>query len=219
MSLAAPATAAQAKPAEQPEPDDAVLVQQLVAGDAAAGEQLVRRHSRSLLSYLRRIAGSVHAAEELHQQTWLSALEHIERFDPRGGAGFRAWIFRIATNKSTDSFRRIARERARHDRIARDPTQSPTPTPDPADLSHLDAEVGKARVRAAVARLPDAQRRVVELRFYGGLKFAEIAECEGCPLNTALGRMHKAVKKLRAALEDADVVGMGNAIDSAPRRS
>jgi RNA polymerase sigma-70 factor (ECF subfamily) len=57
------------------------------------------------------------------------------------------------------------------------------------------------KLRAAIEKLPEVQRQVLMLRYYSNLKFVEIAELMGCPLNTALGRMHKAVLKLRQLME------------------
>ena len=59
------------------------------------------------------------------------------------------------------------------------------------------------RLRAAIEQLPENQRQVLLLRYYSGLKFVEIAELLGCPLNTALGRMHKAMLKLKELMSDA----------------
>ena len=95
-------------------PADEVLVRRLKDGDATAGAELVRRYEGVLMGYLRRLAGSDHLAEELHQATWLSALEHLDKFDAAGSAagGFKAWVFRIATNKANDWWRRSGREQA-----------------------------------------------------------------------------------------------------------
>src|SRR5215218_2500942 len=97
------------------EPTDAALVARLRAGDNAAGDELVRRYVEPLVRYLRRLAGSDHVAEELHQQTWLSVLEHLEKFDPTASGlgstgGFKAWLFRIATNKANDVWRSRGRD-------------------------------------------------------------------------------------------------------------
>ena len=59
-------------------------------------------------------------------------------------------------------------------------------------------------VREAIDALPEAQRRVVRMRYFEGKTFKEIARIEGVPLNTALGRMHLAAKKLRRTLEERD---------------
>jgi RNA polymerase sigma-70 factor (ECF subfamily) len=54
-----------------------------------------------------------------------------------------------------------------------------------------------AKLQQALQQLPENQRQVLLLRFYSDMKFVEIAEVLGCPLNTALGRVHKAILKLR----------------------
>jgi hypothetical protein len=58
------------------------------------------------------------------------------------------------------------------------------------------------KLQKAIAQLPENQRQVLLLRFYSDMKFVEIAEVLGCPLNTALGRVHKAVLKLRQLMKD-----------------
>lgn len=172
-------------------PSDEILVRRLRDGDADAGEELVRRYSGPLLGYLRRMSGSDHTAEELHQAAWVSVLEHLERFDARSQAGgFKAWIYRIATNKANDFFRRSGREST-----ARAGLRLVKPA-SAVDSDSLDQAEQAQRLQEAIAKLPEAQREVLLLRYYSGLKFVEIAELLGCPLNTALGRMHKAMKRL-----------------------
>src|SRR2546426_619027 len=91
---------------------DEELVERLRDGATSAGEVLVRRYHESLMRYLNRIARSGHLAEELHQQTWLSVLDHLEKFDRSSSAGgFKAWLFRIATNKANDHWRSQGREK------------------------------------------------------------------------------------------------------------
>jgi len=92
---------------------DEQLLERLRDGETAAGEELVRRYCQPLLRYLQRVGGSEQLAEELHQQTWASVLEHIEKFDAKssGSGGFKAWVFRIATNKANDHWRGLGREK------------------------------------------------------------------------------------------------------------
>src|SRR3954471_20376201 len=93
------------------EVSDEALVERLRGGDSAAGETLCRRHHEPLMRYLQRLVGP-QAAEELFQQTWLSVLDHIDRFDAASNPGaFKAWLFRIATNKANDHWRSGGRER------------------------------------------------------------------------------------------------------------
>lgn len=176
---------------------DEVLVRQLRAGDNAAGDALVRRYCTGLLRYLRRLMGSDQLAEEMHQQTWVSVLENLDRFDPRAiGGGFKAWLFRIATNKANDHWRRNGRERSVQEglKLVADDDL-------PAPGQRMDATEQQIKVRQAIEALPVAQKQVLMLRYYSGLKFVEIAELLGCPLNTALGRAHKAMIRLRELME------------------
>jgi RNA polymerase sigma-70 factor, ECF subfamily len=177
---------------------DEALVARLRAGQASAGQELVQRHSRPLLRYLQRLIGNDELAEELHQQTWLSVLDHLDRFDPTAsGGGFKAWVYRIATNKANDYWRFRGRERTAKDGLR---LVSEQEAPD-ASVALQGAEQAD-KLRKAIERLPESQRQVVLLRYYSGLKFVEIAQTLGCPLNTALGRMHKAMLKLKQLLEE-----------------
>lgn len=191
------APAGAAKDATRPSPPDEVLVQRLREGDASAGETLARRYYEPLSRYLQRLAGG-QAAEELHQQTWLSVLDHLDRFDPAtAGGGFKAWLFRIATNKANDHWRSRGRER-----VAKEGLRLVTDELHPAAGQRLEAAELEERLHKAIELLPEAQRQVLVLRYYSNLKFVEIAEILGCPLNTALGRVHKALIKLRQLMAE-----------------
>jgi RNA polymerase sigma factor (sigma-70 family) len=185
---------------------DEVLVVRLRGGDAAAGEALCRRYAQPLLRYLQRLAGEG-MAEELHQQTWLSVLDNLEKFDsaaasqgvaPAGGSsGFKAWLFRIATNKANDHWRSRGREKA-----AKEGLRLLTDDSLPHAGHRLEGTEQEQKLRRAIELLPEPQRQVLLLRYYGNMKFIEIAKLLGCPLNTALGRMHKATLKLRQLMAE-----------------
>ena len=192
MTLAATKNDAPASQA----PADELLVRRLRDGESAAGETLVKRYHQPLLRYLQRLVGTENAAEELLQATWLSVLEHIEKFDASsGGGGFKAWLFRIATNKAHDTWRSRGREK-----IANENLKLIVEEESPADYRIEGAEE-QEKLLWAIEQLPENQRQVLMLRFYSELKFVEIAQMLGCPLNTALGRMHKAMVKLKELME------------------
>ena len=179
------------------EVSDEVLVERLRDGDAAAGETLCRRHHERLMRYLQRLVGP-QVAEELFQQTWLSVLDHIDRFNPSGnadapkGGAFKAWLFRIATNKANDHWRSSGRER-----VGKEGLRLVTEIAAPHAGHRMESAETHAKLQRALEQLPENQRQVLLLRFYSDMKFVEIAQVLGCPLNTALGRVHKAVLKLR----------------------
>ncbi|MGA3065888.1 MAG: RNA polymerase sigma factor [Tepidisphaeraceae bacterium] len=175
---------------------DEELVRRLRASDGAAGDELVMRHGPALLRYLRRLVRSDHLAEELHQQTWTSIVEHLDRFDiSSAGGGFKAWLYRIATNKANDHWRSLGREKKAKEglRLIGDEMM-----PD-ASFRAVSTEQ-QEKLRKAIDTLPEHQKQVLMLRYYGNLKFIEIAQMLGCPLNTALGRMHKAMLHLKQVM-------------------
>jgi RNA polymerase sigma factor (sigma-70 family) len=184
---------------EPPAISDDRLVERLRGGDPAAGEALCKRHAPALLRYLQRLAGDS-TAEELHQQTWLSVLDNLDKFEPgtAGAAGgFKAWLFRIATNKANDHWRSRGREKA-----AKDGLKLVTDEELPHAGHRLESTEQEQKLRRSIEQLPEAQRQVLMLRYYSNMKFVDIAAMLGCPLNTALGRVHKAMIKLRQMMED-----------------
>jgi RNA polymerase sigma-70 factor, ECF subfamily len=170
------------------EHDDDALVRAAQAGDAGAFGQLYERHFGRIYGYLVKL-GEPAEAEDLTAQVFLRALEALPRSRWTGGS-VRAWLVRIAHNLLTDAHRRRARRRcAPLDETLPDRT----PAADPADWI-LHQERGQ-EVRAAVARLPEAHRQVLALKFVAGLSNAEVA--------AVLGRSEGAVKAVQHAALDA----------------
>src|SRR5437763_11461860 len=139
---------------QQPAPpvvSDEELLRRLRDGDAAAGEALVKRHCAALLHYLQRVAGD-QVAEELHQQTWLSVRDHIEKFDSSlAGGGFKAWLFRIATNKANDFWRSRGREKT-----AKEGLRLVVENEAPAAGERLEGMEQAEKLKAAIALLPES---------------------------------------------------------------
>src|SRR4051812_14067424 len=138
---------------------DAQLIGRWRAGESAAAEVLVARYAQPLLKYLRRLAGSDHAAEELHQQTWLSIVEHLEKFDPTSSpGGFKSWLYRIATNKANDVWRSHGRERA-----AKEGMRLVSEIEAPDASTRLTGDEQADRLLRAIEQLPEQQRQVLLL--------------------------------------------------------
>jgi RNA polymerase sigma-70 factor, ECF subfamily len=180
------------------EPGDDALIERIRRGDLEQADRLIMRHQPMLMRYLKRICGRDQIAEEIHQHAWLKVIENIGKFDGGGkSGGFKPWLFRIATNLVNDHWRSRGRENN-----ARAGMRMMAELDAPAADYRLMMGEEEEKLRWAISRLPEAQRQVLTLRYYGNLKFVEIAQLLGCPLNTALGRMHKAMLKLRELMEN-----------------
>lgn len=166
------------------------------AGSDAAFTTLVERHSAGVYRYFQVACRDRDLAWDLVQETFLRLHKHRARY--RVGASLRGWLFAIAANLAR-SDRRLRARRPAPQSLEGDPP--PSHGPPSAEQAALDAE-RLARIRAALERLPAAQREAVRLRLIEGRDFAAIGRALGCPIETARTRVHYGLKALRARLDD-----------------
>ncbi len=165
----------------------------LQSGDEGALGTLMDRYKGPLYGFLNRRVGDA-AADDLFQESWLRVVRARDRFDPR--RRFSTWIFQIANNLCRDRGRRRAVEIRHLESLARD-RSSPSERAEapPAEL-RLD-------MRQRLDALPERLREVLVLRYYQELPERDIAEILTIPRGTVKGRLHAAVKALRAQEGDA----------------
>lgn len=175
---------------------DAALVEGFVAGDAEAMKSLYAKYRVEVYSWLVHTLRDAAEAEDLYQEAWLKAISGASGF---AGGSFRAWLWRIVRNLAVDNVRKKRPELSVDDGSGC--------WADVADANAAPPGCGmeererRKAARAAIAALPAHEREVVLLRTAGSLEFKEISRLLGIPLNTALARMHRAVARLKAALE------------------
>ncbi|HEU4641828.1 MAG TPA: sigma-70 family RNA polymerase sigma factor [Gemmatimonadaceae bacterium] len=167
------------------------LVERVRAGDAAAFEALVRRHLRRAYAVAYRVLLHREDAEDLVQEAFMAALEHIETFDV--GRPFAPWLCRIVLNRALNARRSRALRRT-------EPVSEVVGDTRPAP----DVDVERAEVRerfaAALDRLPERQRLVVRLIDGDGLDAAAVAAMLDVAPGTIRWYLHQARTALRAAL-------------------
>jgi RNA polymerase sigma-70 factor (ECF subfamily) len=196
-----------------------VLLARLQAGDEAAFRELVTEHHRAMRRVARFYVPTATAADEVVQETWLAVIRGLAKFE--GRSSLKTWIFRILVNRAQT---RGARERRMvpFSSLADD---DDTPTVDPDRFlppghpvagywsltpnhffelpeERLLADEATAAIAAAIARLPERQRRVIELRDVEGWDADEV--CASLELSPANQRvlLHRARSAVRALLEE-----------------
>jgi RNA polymerase sigma-70 factor (ECF subfamily) len=175
---------------------DEDLMEMVRDGDARAFELVFDRHGGVAFSLAYRMCGSRTRAEDVVQEAFLSLWRSGARYD-RARGSVRSWILRMVHNSAVDAFRR---ESARDSRNVHDDAlaeQLPA-----AELTDVEVERrdDADRVRGAMQALPEDQRQVIELAYFGSFTHVEIAEMLSLPAGTVKGRMRLGLTKLRMAL-------------------
>lgn len=156
-------------------------------------EAVYARHAPAVLGFLSRAVGDRTAAEDVLQEVFTDAWRRADRYDP-GRASLATWLMVIARSRAVDHLRR------------RVPEPRDTTLPGALDEAEdpetsTEALMGRWRVAALLAVLPDEEARVLRMRFHLGLTQSEIAEQTGMPIGTVKTRMNRALTRLRAVLD------------------
>lgn len=185
--------------AERPTGDQAALVARAKAGDGRAFEHLALAEERALYRHAARIVGPGPDAEDVVQDALISAWKSMSSFE---GANFRAWIFRIVTNRALDR----VRSRKRHPELPLEPPDDEDvvwaePVAPGPELSEIAASREAVKlVEEALATVPDEQRAALLLRDVEGFDYAEIAVITGVEVGTVKSRIHRARVSVRNLL-------------------
>lgn len=170
------------------------LSTRLVAGDETALVEIYEQFSSFVYGLARRVTASATLAEDVTQEVFVSLWEKPHGFDPERGT-MRSWLGVLTHRRAVDRVRRETAAR-RHEA-----SQAPLPGNTPPDIAEAATSMVVAqRVRDAVRGLPPEQRDAVELAYFGGKTYVEVAQVLGIPEGTAKSRLRLALKRLAAAL-------------------
>jgi RNA polymerase sigma-70 factor (ECF subfamily) len=186
---------------------DASAMAKILAGDDSGLEELYDRHAPFVLGVALKILRDPGEAEDVVHDAFVAVVERADQFRPERGTVI-AWLVTTVRNLALDRARRRTRraqitdEELRHEPVA--------PVLDPESISWLTQR--RDAVVAALSRVSPAQRRTLEVAFFEGLSYPEIAEREGVPLGTVKSRAARALAALRAALE-GDLATLAENVD------
>ena len=169
---------------------DAELLKAIAAGNRAAFAAFYGRHSPQVFGLLVRMLATRADAEDVLQETFLQVWRQAERFDPDRASPV-GWLVMIARSRATDRLRRKSV-----------PSTSEPVEPAVLDSTGTEAERQETadRVRRALAGLAREQSSAIELAFFGGLTYEEVAHRQGIPVGTAKTRIRLGLQHLRQTM-------------------
>jgi len=181
---------------------DRELVDRVIKGDYYAFELLVEKHQGRIYRHLRKMVRDYDVAEDLLQETFLSAYKGLTRFS--GNSSFATWLFRIATNAALMFLRKHKPDsiqyddelklRARADHAPASPEFADTP------LELLLSDEGRRTIEKAIDELPLMYRTVLMLRDVEGFSVREVSKITDSSVSAIKSRLHRARHSVREAL-------------------
>ena len=179
---------------------ETALIKEVALGDRQSFKLLFVRYEKPLLAYMMKTLGDRQVAEEMVNDVMFEVWKQARLF--RGNSRLSTWIFGIAHNKALNQLRRKGRRNVVGLEAVEDIAngqKSPQQLAEERDV--------RERIKSAIEELPPQQREVVELTFYHGFSYEEIARILKCPAGTVKTRMFYARQRLREVLAGVELGG------------
>ncbi len=182
---------------------DGSLIAGALMGEEGAFAQLAQRYQGPLLHAARSRLTDRQLAEDAVQEALLCAFRWLHTYDSR--YSFRTWLWTILLNQCT----RIAQRRTKLAVTGDENSTSQEPHAAASPIEQLLAKENSTRLHELLARLPETQADALRLRFFGGLKFEEIAQAMECSVSGAKNRVRLGLTQMAAWLNTHERAGAG----------
>lgn len=179
---------------------DAELVSATLSGDRESFGTIVRRYQTPLFQLAKSRLGQTELAEEAVQEAFVSAYRSLHSY--RTEFRFKTWLWTILLNECKRKYKRLKNRNMTSTELTDEITDLETEESGPLQLA-INSERGE-QVERLLTYLPDSQSTALRLRFFGGLKYQEIADTMGCSLSTAKMRVRVGLEKISAILISGD---------------
>jgi RNA polymerase sigma-70 factor (ECF subfamily) len=184
------------------EVSDARLVTSIARYSEVALAEVYRRHGRAVYGLARRVLQDTAEAEDVTQEVFLRLWSEPDRFDPERGS-LRSFLLAQAHGRAVDAVRSTSSRRAREARDAARTARAEY------DLQHEAWDLALAdQVERAMGELSHDERRAIELAYFDGRTYREVARVLEQPEGTVKSRIRSGMRRLRDALADAGVRGV-----------
>jgi RNA polymerase sigma-70 factor (ECF subfamily) len=184
---------------------DELLVKGYMSGNSKCIDVLIDRHKNKIFTYILVSVKNRELAEDIFQDTIVKVIHSLKAGRYSENGKFSSWVMRIGHNLIIDHYRKekhlatVSNDNYEFD-LLNNPKFSAGSVEDAIVYDQVLRDVSKL-----VSLLPEAQKKVVELRHYKGLSFKDIAEELGVSINTALGRMRYAIINLRKIAAEKNI--------------
>jgi RNA polymerase sigma-70 factor, ECF subfamily len=183
------------------EVSDAQLVTSIARYSEVALAEVYRRHGGAVYGLARRVLNSASDAEDVTQEVFLRLWNEPDRFDPTRGT-LRAFLLAQSHARAVDAIRSLNARRLREAKDAQRTANAGY------DMQHEAWDLSLAdQVASALAELPVDERRAIELAYFEGCTYIEVAQRLGEPEGTIKGRIRNGMRRMRKALVDAGIQG------------
>jgi RNA polymerase sigma-70 factor, ECF subfamily len=184
------------------EVSDAQLVTAVARYSEVALAEVYRRHGGAVYGLARRVLNSATEAEDVTQEVFLRLWNQPDRFDPGRGT-LRSFLLSQSHARAVDAIRSLNARKAREAKDARRTASAEY------DISHEAWDLALAdKVSGALADLPADERRAIELAYFDGRTYVEVAAMLDTPEGTVKSRIRNGMRRMRAALVEAGVQGV-----------
>jgi RNA polymerase sigma-70 factor, ECF subfamily len=184
------------------EVSDAQLVTAIARYSEIALAEVYRRHGGAVFGLARRVLNNAAEAEDVTQEVFLRLWNQPDRFDPTRGT-LRSFLLTQSHGRAVDAVRSL---NSRRQRESRDVQRTATAE---YDMQHEVWDLALAdQVAHALGDLPDEERRAIELAYFEGRTYVEVADLLGQPEGTVKTRIRNGMRRMRAKLVDAGIQGV-----------
>jgi RNA polymerase sigma-70 factor (ECF subfamily) len=184
------------------EVSDAQLVTSVARYSEVALAELYRRHGGAVYGLAKRVLQNAAEAEDVTQEVFLRLWNQPDRFDPDRGS-LRSFLLAQAHGRAVDAVRSSSSRRARESRDAMRTAEAAY------DMQHEVWDLAVAdQVAHAMGELPDEERRAIELAYFDGRTYREVAQLLDQPEGTVKSRIRNGMRRMRAVLADAGIRGV-----------
>jgi RNA polymerase sigma-70 factor, ECF subfamily len=181
---------------------DAQLVTSIARYSEVALAEVYRRHGGAVYGLAKRVLNNGAEAEDVTQEVFLRLWNQPDRFDPARGS-LRSFLLAQSHGRAVDAVRSSS---SRRQREARDAMRTARTR---YDIQHEVWDLAVAdQVATAMGALPEEERRAIELAYFDGRTYREVATLLGQPEGTVKSRIRNGMRRMRAVLADAGVRGV-----------